>query len=85
MLQVFCGGIDMGDDWEPHELSLEHRKEFADAYFRKMMFGLLWAGGGTLVTVWSMTNGRGGILFWGAIIFGIYDFFKGLNGWLKYR
>lgn len=75
----------MGDDWEPHELTVDQRKEFADAYFRKMISGLLWAGGGTAVTLATMASGRGYVLFWGAIIFGIWDFFKGLNGWMKYR
>ena len=75
----------MGTDWEPHELPNEQRKELADAYFRHMIYGILWTVGGTVVTLLTLSSGRGGIVFWGAIIFGIYDFFKGLVGWLKYR
>ena len=75
----------MGTDSEPHELPDPLRKEMADAYFRHMIYGILWAGGGTLVTLLTLSSGRGGLIFWGAIIFGIYDFFKGLAGWLKYR
>ena len=56
-----------------------------DHYKKHMLYGFLWAAGGTAVTVISISNGRGGIIAWGAIIFGIYDFFKGLNGYMTFK
>jgi hypothetical protein len=75
----------MDTDWQPSDLSPSQRKEMADHYFKHMIYGVLWCVGGTVATVLSFSSGRGGVLFWGAIIFGIYDFFKGLGGWLKFR
>jgi hypothetical protein len=60
-------------------------------YVRKMIVGLLWAGGGTAVTVISFVSAassEGGgryVVTWGAIVFGIIDFLVGLVGWLKHK
>jgi hypothetical protein len=56
-----------------------------------MLHGILWVAGGGAVTAGShyaaAYQGEGGfvILAWGAIIFGIYDFIRGLVEWLRYR
>jgi hypothetical protein len=56
-----------------------------------MIYGALWAVGGTAATVGTLVSAShksgGGTYFvaWGAIIFGIIDFIRGLTGWLKYR
>lgn len=72
-------------DWRPEDLTAEQRQEMADHYKKHMLYGFLWAAGGTAVTVVSINSGQGGIIAWGAIIFGIYDFFKGLNGYMTYK
>lgn len=72
-------------DWEPNELTAEQRKEVAEGYKKHMIYGLLWMGGGALVTVATISSGRGGIITWGAILFGAFDFFRGFNGWMKFK
>lgn len=72
-------------DWAPEDLSKEQRQEMVDYYKRHMIYGALWFIGGSLITVISLTNGNGGVITYGAIIYGIYDFFRGLNGWMTYR
>jgi len=60
----------------------------ANAYKRKMRNGILWAVGGTVVTVWTYTASSQGVTYfvaWGAIVYGIIDFLRGLFGWAKYR
>jgi hypothetical protein len=65
-------------------------KALASKYARHMLYGALWAIGGGIATAigYSSASGSPGggsyYVFWGAIIFGIYDFFKGLDGWSKY-
>ena len=55
-------------------------------YFRKMIFGALWAVGGTIATVfsYSLATGGGGkyFIFWGAILFGLIDCIVGFSGWV---
>ena len=66
----------------------EARQALAKAYARHMLYGILWAAGGITVTVAALTlsaNGGTYIVAWGAIIFGIVDFFRGLSGWMKYK
>ena len=51
-----------------------------------MLFGALWAVGGTIVTVFSYGSASGGgkyVVFWGAILFGVVDFLIGLNGYVS--
>ncbi len=68
----------------------EGKRQMAAAYGRRMFIGLLWAAGGTALTVWgyqSASSSRGGgryFVFWGAIIFGVIEFFRGLFGWIRY-
>ena len=67
--------------------SAEDRKELASECARHMVYGVLWAVGGTLVTVATYeaaSEGETYVVAWGAILFGIFDFFRGLFGWLKY-
>jgi hypothetical protein len=67
--------------------SPEARKALASQYARHMLYGILWAGGGTAVTVATYQAASAGgsyVVAWGAIAFGIYDFFRGLFGWMKY-
>lgn len=69
----------------------EGRQILAKKYSRHMLYGVLWAAGGTIVTVATYeaaaSNPGGGtyVIAWGAILFGIIDFFRGLFGWLKYK
>ena len=68
--------------------SPEGRNVLAGKYARHMVYGILWAVGGTIVTVATYEAASGGgtyFVAWGAILFGIFDFFKGFFGWLKYR
>jgi hypothetical protein len=66
----------------------EGRKTLAAQYARHMLYGVLWVVGGIIATVigYSAASSSGGsyYVFWGAVVFGIYDFFKGLFGWIKY-
>ena len=66
----------------------EYRREMANQGKRKMLFGLLWAGIGLTITIYSFThpsNEGAFFIFWGAVLFGIIDFFRGLVQWLQYR
>ena len=70
--------------------SPENRQKLANAHARLILYGFLWAIGGTVATVWgyeSASSSPGGgtyFIFWGAIVFGIYDILKGVYGWIKY-
>lgn len=73
---------------EQYKNSPEGRRVMASKYKRRMLYGALWAVGGTLVTTITYSAASGGgvyIIAWGAILFGIIDFFVGLFGWLKYK
>ncbi|MCU7615410.1 SDR family oxidoreductase [Chryseobacterium sp. GMJ5] len=43
-----------------------------------VLYGGLWLAGGLIVTVISVASGKGGIIAYGAIIFGGIQFFRGL-------
>ena len=60
--------------------SPEGRQRLASNYKRHMFYGVLWVAGGVIATVVIE-----GWFFWGAVVFGLYDFFRGFFGWLKYR
>jgi hypothetical protein len=45
---------------------------------KDMLYGALWCVGGTILTISNI-----GFIFWGAIIFGGYQFFKGLINYNK--
>jgi len=73
---------------EKLEVTPEGQKKLANTYARHMLYGILWAVGGTVVTVLTYAAAIGGgtyIIAWGAIAFGIFDFFRGLIGYLKYK
>jgi len=73
---------------ERYKNSPEGQRILASKYKRHMIYGVLWAVGGTAVTAATYSAASsGGVYFvaWGAILFGIIDFFRGLFGWLKYR
>jgi len=73
---------------EQYKNSPEGRRVMASKYKRHMLYGALWAVGGTLVTAVTYIAASGGGMFiiaWGAIVFGIIEFFVGLFGWLKYN
>jgi len=66
------------------------RAQIAAAYAKHMVFGALWAVGGIAITAltYSAASSSGGgryVVAWGAIAFGIFDCFRGLFGWLKYK
>lgn len=49
---------------------------------KNMIYGGLWAVGGTVVTVATMASASDGghyVVAWGAIIFGAIQFFRGLS------
>jgi uncharacterized protein YoaH (UPF0181 family) len=73
---------------EEYKSTPEGRQAMAGQYKRHMLYGSLWAVGGTAVTIATYEAASEGgffIVAWGAIIFGIIDFFRGLFGWLKYK
>lgn len=45
---------------------------------KDVLYGGLWLAGGVIVTLISVSNGNGGIIAYGAIIFGGIQFFRGL-------
>lgn len=45
---------------------------------KDVIIGGLWLLGGSVVTIVTLTNGKGGIIAWGAIIFGGFQFIRGL-------
>lgn len=44
-----------------------------------VLYGGLWFAGGLIVTIISLSNGNGGIIAYGAVIFGGIQFFRGLS------
>jgi hypothetical protein len=68
-------------------VQLKVREARVRGYKRRMRNGILWAIGGVIVTGWTYVVAPDGkyFVFWGAVIYGIIDFFSGLIGWLKYR
>ena len=73
---------------EQYKESPEGKHILASKYKRHMIYGLLWTIGGTAITIATFSAASGGgfyIVAWGAIIWGIIDFFRGLFGWLKYK
>jgi hypothetical protein len=72
-------------DWERSDLSPSQRRELAEAYRKHMVSGALWFGGGMAVTIMTMMSGSHFVLAWGAIVFGAIDFFRGLDGYMKFR
>jgi len=78
----------LNDYAEEYRRTPEGRQAMADQYKRHMLYGILWATGGTAVTIATYEAASEGgffIIAWGAIIFGIVDFLRGLFGWLKYN
>lgn len=73
---------------DEYATSDEGRKMLAAKHARHMLYGVLWMVGGTIATVigYSSASESGGsyYIFWGAVVFGAYDFLKGLFGWIKY-
>jgi len=67
--------------------SPEGRKQLASQFSRRILYGVLWAVGGTIATVVSMNSASSGgryYIFWGAIIWGVIDIIRGIVGWSKY-
>ena len=65
------------------EISPETNNTNADRCVGLMVSGLLWAIGGSAVTYYTYQAAADGGIFiiaWGAIVFGIWDFLKGLFG-----
>ncbi len=65
------------------------KKARRDKSKSRMMWGLIWAIGGILVTAltYAFAGQLGGtyFVFYGAVIWGLIDFFIGLAGWLSDR
>jgi hypothetical protein len=73
---------------EEYKKSPEGQRVMAEKYKRHMLYGILWAVGGIAVTVITYNAANPGgtyIIAWGAILFGIIDFLRGLIGWLRYQ
>jgi len=70
-----------------YESSPEGREEMRKAYSRRMFYGLLWTVGGIIATSVSYDSSSSGgsyYIFYGAVIYGIWDILSGLYGWMKY-
>jgi protocatechuate 3,4-dioxygenase beta subunit len=68
--------------------TLEFRRSMVNQGKRKMITGPIWAAAGLAITIYSITHPSSSgtfYIFWGAVIWGIYDFFAGLAQWLNYR
>ena len=68
--------------------SAEGRQVLAAAYKKHMIYGALWFAGGTVVTVFTFATAKPGGSYWvawGAMLFGLIDFFRGWIGWRKHR
>lgn len=68
--------------------SPEYKDEMSQKHIAQMVSGVLWAGGGIIITLVTYSAASGGgsyVITWGAVLFGIYDFLRGLFGWLKYK
>lgn len=50
---------------------------------KDMLYGALWAVGGIIVTGVSMASNSGGIIAWGAILFGAIQFVRGVINYMK--
>jgi hypothetical protein len=77
----------VADALQEYQDSPEARRMLASKYARQMVYGIFWAVGGTAVTIWTYATATGGgsyVVAWGAIVFGIIAFFRGLFGWMKY-
>jgi len=64
----------------------QFRQEIAQAKLDKakkdVLYGGLWCGGGLIVSILSYSAASGGgtyFMFWGAVIFGAIQFFRGLS------
>ena len=71
---------------EEYKKSPEGRRELASQHKRMMIIGVLWVVGGIIATAATYAAAsEGGVffIFWGAVIFGAIDFFRGLAGWLR--
>ena len=55
------------------------------AYLRQMLSGLAWFIGGAALTWLGLRSSSGGFIFFGAILFGLYQFISGLLGWWRSR
>jgi hypothetical protein len=71
-----------------HQIDVLFREARIGAYKKKMLYGLFWALGGIVVTVWTYSAASsGGTYFvaWGAILWGCIDIVRGFVGYCKYR
>jgi hypothetical protein len=74
---------------EPYKRSQFEPGVNSGKYFRKMLFGALWAIGGTIATFFSYSSAAGTsgggkyFIFWGAILFGLIDCLVGFSGWVS--
>lgn len=70
-----------------YESSPKWREDMRKGYSRRIFYGLLWAVGGIIATsvgYESASSGGSYYIFYGAIIYGIWDILSGLYGWVKY-
>jgi hypothetical protein len=74
---------------EKYLKSPQYRQDLASQGKRKMIIGLLFAVGGGVLTIVGLTAAmeQGGtfVIWWGAVIFGLWDFISGMIQWLKNR
>ncbi len=67
--------------------SPEGKADLLKKHKKNMIFGALWAIGGTVVTTttYEQATEEGGtyIVAYGAILIGIFQFLMGLGGWIK--
>ena len=86
--QIVSTLVEKGIDEESASTIVEQvaearREAFHSAGKKNMIFGALWAVGGTVVTIgsYSAVSEGGGryVVAWGAVIFGVIQFFRGLS------
>lgn len=56
-----------------HNIALQYRGTDEDSANKNILFGALWCIGGIVATVADL-----GYIFWGAIVFGAIQFFRGI-------
>jgi hypothetical protein len=66
--------------------SPEGIQELSLKYKKRMLYGVLWTVGGLIASAISYSAASSGgtyFVFWGAVLYGIFDLLSGLFGWVK--
>lgn len=86
-LEYYNANINVLEKSDEQKLNAERQRRQAIAMMEEMdkkqagkdvLYGGLWFAGGLIVTLISVGSGRGGVIAYGAVIFGGIQFFRGL-------